>query len=156
MNKVWGGCAVGREWGKVWEDCVNAWLDFEAACGYDNNGGQLTNAGRPVEMTKFINGGRKWYVPPTIEAPGWQDEEGTFAAAWWSWWEAIQPEERWGNLPTMHGRTGLMLVVGCLAWWGTTERGDEWEAAVAVLTQLLHDLLNSGELVDKPPDVMEG
>jgi hypothetical protein len=100
-------------------------------------------------MTKFINTGRRWYVPPRIEAPGSREEEGTFAARWWSWWAAIQPEERWGTLPTMHGRTGLMLVIGTLAWWGTADRGKDWEAAVSALTELFQDLVNSGELQDK-------
>jgi hypothetical protein len=149
MNKVWGACGVGQQWGDLWGDTVNAWLDFEVACGCDNNGGQLTNEGRPAEMTKFINTGRKWYVPLHIESPGRKEDEGSFAAAWWSWWAAIQPEERWGNLPTMYGRTGLMLVIGCLAWWGASERGEEWEAAISALKGLLEDLLKSGLLVDK-------
>ncbi|KAJ7833657.1 hypothetical protein B0H13DRAFT_2370320 [Mycena leptocephala] len=89
MNKVWGGCVVGRQWGDLGGDCVNSWLNFEAACGYDNNSGQLTNDGRPIEMTKLINTGRKWYVPLRIDMPGSREEEGTFAARWWSWWNVI-------------------------------------------------------------------
>jgi hypothetical protein len=149
VNKVLGACAVGKGWDDLWGDCVNAWLDFEAACGYDNNGGQLTAESRPVEMTKFINTGSKWYVPPRIEEPGHREEEGTFAARWWAWWAAIQPKEGWGTLPKMHGRLGLMLVIGSLAWWGTTERGEDWEAVVSALTELFHGLVKSGELVDK-------
>ncbi|KAJ7614718.1 hypothetical protein DFH06DRAFT_1344050 [Mycena polygramma] len=143
-----------QKWGDNWAECVVAWLDFEGGTGY-GHGGRLGNEQRPVEVKNFINGGRKWYAPPVISKVGKKDEAGSYAAQWWGWWDGFQPgddEGEWGDLPLMHGPTGLMLVLAALFWWGLAEegneRGEEWEGAVTALKELLRGLVDSGELVD--------
>ncbi|KAJ7602810.1 hypothetical protein DFH06DRAFT_1351047 [Mycena polygramma] len=148
MHKAYGAFALGKSWGDKWGGCVNAWLDMDAATGYAY-GGRLTAQGRPPQVSKFINAGRKWWSPPTIANLGKKDDEQSFVGMWWGWWEEIQPKEGLGTLPTMFGPTGLVLVLATLFWWGLVERSVEWEAAVDALTELLERLLESGELVDE-------
>ncbi|KAJ7925411.1 hypothetical protein B0H13DRAFT_1863246 [Mycena leptocephala] len=146
VNKVLGARAVGKGWDDLWGDCVNAWLDFEAACGYDNNGGQLTAESRPVEMTKFINTGSKWYVPPRIEAPGHREEEG----------HSLCGGGR-GGQQSSRRRVGYTAEdawqIGAHVGDWESERGEDWEAAVSALTELFHGLVESGELVDNMSEV---
>ncbi|KAJ7044194.1 hypothetical protein C8F04DRAFT_1175220 [Mycena alexandri] len=153
-RKAFGAFIAGKdELGVEWGDCVRAWLDVEKASGFDNDGGQLTTEKRPKEVKDFIKNGRKWYVPVKLgEARlGCKDLEKSYIAQWWEWWSEIQGTagEEYAGLATMHGRTGFMIVLLTLLWWGTVDHGDEWEEAVAVTTKLLRDLLAMGKIKQK-------
>ncbi|KAJ7430015.1 hypothetical protein B0H11DRAFT_2264458 [Mycena galericulata] len=151
MKAAFGAFAVGEKWGTTWAELVETWVDVEEA------------AGRPAEIGEFLKGGRKWYHPPTVRNVGKLGLEGSFVDRWWKWWRAIQPPEQemtWGNLPKMHGRTGFMLVLASLMWWGLASQGGayagpyaepsmEWWRAVGEVKFLLTALLKSGEIVGK-------
>ncbi|KAJ7075468.1 hypothetical protein B0H15DRAFT_745946, partial [Mycena belliarum] len=151
MRKAHSAFALGEKWGGSWGDLVESWLDLEAACGYDDNGGKLDNTNRPPEVHMFLRGGCQWWAPQSIKKIGRVGEKGTYADDWWLWWRHLQPKERlwlggmhtspsemtFGNLVTMHGRIGLMQVVASLLWWGLAEAeaGDmghasEWQTTV--------------------------
>ncbi|KAJ6470182.1 hypothetical protein DFH09DRAFT_954871, partial [Mycena vulgaris] len=63
------------------------------------------------------------------------------AQRWWAWWELMQPAgrvdekgawgrpealggEAWEEVAKTHGRNGMLLVVGCLLWWGDAVAAD--------------------------------
>ncbi|KAJ7086913.1 hypothetical protein B0H15DRAFT_781762 [Mycena belliarum] len=168
MRKAFSAFALGEKWGASWGDLVEAWLDIEAACGYEDDGGQLETKNRPKEVHLFFKHGRKWYTPPAIKKLGRLGEKGTYADDWWLWWRAIQPEQRiwfggmltsptditWGKLVSMHGRVGFLQVVASLMWWGLEEhkaateggRASGWLDAVCDVVSLLRSLVQSGEL----------
>ncbi|KAJ7847176.1 hypothetical protein B0H13DRAFT_1447665, partial [Mycena leptocephala] len=71
------------------------------------------------------------------------------ASGWWVWWRSLQPQARctadgvlsrpeglraevWEDLAKTHGRNGMLLVAGCLLWWGDA-------AAVSEEVLLLED-----------------
>ncbi|KAJ7503445.1 hypothetical protein B0H11DRAFT_1710992 [Mycena galericulata] len=174
MKGAFGAFAVGDNWGDGWAELVETWVKIEEAAGYENDGGKLTSDERPAEVGEFLKGGRKWFHPPTVRNVGRLGREGTFVDRWWLWWRAIQPPERewvagrlsrpeemtWGSLPKMHGRTGFMLVLASLLWWGLASQGGadagrdaepsmEWWRAVGDVQFLLTALLKSGEIVGK-------
>ncbi|KAJ7030501.1 hypothetical protein C8F04DRAFT_1263801 [Mycena alexandri] len=134
------------EFGGVWGDCVDAWLELENASGCNNEGGQLTMRERPAAVTEFISGGRKWEWVREITYVGTKAEEGTYVAKWWAWWAQIAGG---GDLAKMHGRTEFMLVLGSLLWWGVKQRGAEWEEAAKTVTAQLKETVESGEIVKK-------
>ncbi|KAJ7126720.1 hypothetical protein C8R44DRAFT_564926, partial [Mycena epipterygia] len=117
---------------------------------------------RPAEISEFMRLGRKWWQPPTLKNVGRVGEAGSFADIWWKWWKSLQPPEResfggmlttpteltLGSLTKMHGRTGFMLAVASLLWWGLVESrvgelGNKsgWSAAVIEVTWLLDRLV---------------
>ncbi|KAJ7038843.1 hypothetical protein C8F04DRAFT_1255768, partial [Mycena alexandri] len=134
--------ALGVPWAKL----VDAWVKVEEASGFDNEGGKLTTEGRPKEVSDFISRGRHWIMVRKIDAPGSRDAGGSYAARWWTWWTAIEGK---GELHTMHGRMGCMLVVLSLMWWGAGDGGAEWEAAVTAVTTTLEEVLESGRIEKK-------
>ncbi|KAJ7029966.1 hypothetical protein C8F04DRAFT_962259 [Mycena alexandri] len=164
--------AMGEKWGEEWSGVINQYLDYEAACGYQDGGSRVGGDNRPEEITLWVSRGRKWFSPPKIARLGKLGEEGSYADTWWNWWKSIQPVERepiedtgmltwpmgkmtWGKLTKMGGRNGFMQVMAGLLWWGLEEfrGGDDeddhagWLAAVGDVEGILHGLLLSGELV---------
>ncbi|KAJ7030304.1 hypothetical protein C8F04DRAFT_1264069 [Mycena alexandri] len=107
--------AAKDEFGDAWADCVEVWVEMEKASGFNNEGGHLTTNERPAAVGDFLSRGRRWEKVREIEYVGSKKEEGTYVAKWWAWWNQILGE---GGLPKMHGRTGFMLVLGALLWWG--------------------------------------
>ncbi|KAJ7023315.1 hypothetical protein C8F04DRAFT_1193565 [Mycena alexandri] len=147
MNKAYKAFYTARdEFGGVWGDCVYAWVQLEDASGFNNEGGQLTTSERPAAVTEFMSGGRKWERLREIAYVGSKVEEGTYVAKWWAWWGQILAG---GDLAKMHGRTGFMLVLGSLLWWGVKQRGAEWEEAAKTVTAQLEETVGSGEIVKK-------
>ncbi|KAJ7024591.1 hypothetical protein C8F04DRAFT_1270131 [Mycena alexandri] len=147
MKKAYKAFYTARdEFGGVWGDCVDACLELENASGCNNEGGQLTTRERPAAVTEFISGGRKWERVREIAYVGTKAEEGTYVAKWWAWWAQIAGG---GDLAKMHGRTGFMLVLGSLLWWGVKQRGAEWEEAAKTVTAQLKETVESGEIVKK-------
>ncbi|KAJ7078271.1 hypothetical protein B0H15DRAFT_789080 [Mycena belliarum] len=168
MRKAFSAFALGEKWGSEWGDLVNAWLDLEAACDYNDDGGKLDTMHRPPEVHEFIKHGRKWWAPPAIQNVGRVGEKNSYADRWWLWWRHLQPKERlwvggmlttptemtWTpKLTTMHGRVGFMQVLASLLWWGLAEakagdvgRASGWEDAVEDVAFLLQRLVESGEL----------
>ncbi|KAJ7016688.1 hypothetical protein C8F04DRAFT_1280798 [Mycena alexandri] len=141
--------AVRAEHLPVWSPDEDTWAttwgpEVEEASGFNNEGGKLTTEARPAEISEFINKGRHWIMVRKILAPGSKEEEGSYAARWWAWWAAIVAK---GELHTMHGRMGFMLVVLSLLWWGAGDLGGGWETAVTAVTTTLEEVLVSGKVV---------
>ncbi|KAJ7092022.1 hypothetical protein B0H15DRAFT_799760 [Mycena belliarum] len=171
LRNAYSAFALGTKWGKIWADCVETYLEVEAACGYRDEGPRIGGERRPEEMQKWISGGRKWFTPPKIAKPGNRGEAGTYTDEWWAWWISLQPPERmcvggmlttptemsWGKLPKMCGRNGFMQVMASLFFWGmdNERRGQtdpEWEIGVDDVHWLLNQLLLSGELASPPKE----
>ncbi|KAJ7431151.1 hypothetical protein B0H11DRAFT_1942046 [Mycena galericulata] len=136
-----GGFARGQSWGgEEWQQCVMRVIDLERTWGFPAKGLLSMPAGgdkeRPVEIPTFMRLARKWGTPVQLtSAVGPRDVEGSYAYRWWGWWERVQPggrataeggwkdvedvdEAEWDDLAKMHGRNGMLLVVGALLWWG--------------------------------------
>ncbi|KAJ7027469.1 hypothetical protein C8F04DRAFT_1267041 [Mycena alexandri] len=145
--------AAKDEFGDVWADCVDSWVQLEMASGFNNEGGHLTTTHRPTAVTDFMSGGRRWEKVREIAYVGSKAEEGTYVAKWWAWWGKIVED---GGLAKMHGRTGFMLVVGSLLWWGVKKRGEEWEEAVKAVTVQLEEVVASGKVARKARVVPNG
>ncbi|KAJ7433026.1 hypothetical protein B0H11DRAFT_2377168 [Mycena galericulata] len=164
--------ALGEKWGDLWVDCVNKYIDFEAACGYKEEGPRIGGENRPDEVGEWIKGGRKWHTPPSIKRLGAKGEAGSFINEWWVWWRSLQPPERewstelkalsmpddvsWGKLPRMCGPNGLMQVMATLTWWGLQETRSKsiveavaWRRAVEDVKDVLERLIL--EAVRDPP-----
>jgi len=98
----------------------------------------MTNK-RPKEISAWMKTRRTWIDVDINDV----DE---FAAAWWSWWGALQPDGRMSNTndvwlaPTDKmdwrktrklGKNGLPLVMVTLSWWGRASKcGEDWRMAV--------------------------
>ncbi|KAJ7447959.1 hypothetical protein B0H11DRAFT_1744657 [Mycena galericulata] len=158
---------LGEKWEGNWAKCVNAYLDFEAACGYQDEGPRIGGQHRPDEVAEWIRGGRKWFSTPNIKNLGRRGEKGSYADNWWLWWRSIQPPERdwvggmlttptsieWGKLEKMCGKNGFMQIMASLAWWGLHEfrRGQlgaesGWSAAVSEVQWVLEEVTQSREM----------
>ncbi|KAJ7493549.1 hypothetical protein FB451DRAFT_1387715 [Mycena latifolia] len=83
----------GKTWGVGWASCVSDFFDFEAACGYEENGTKITTKKRLKAMGEWITQARKWENPMKIGKIGKDGEEGTYADDWWRWRKSLQPEE---------------------------------------------------------------
>jgi hypothetical protein len=98
----------------------------------------MTNK-RPKEISAWMKTRRTW-IDVDI------DDVDEFAAAWWSWWGALQPDGRMSNTndvwlaPTDKmdwrktrklGKNGMPLVMVTLLWWGRASKcGEDWRTAV--------------------------
>jgi hypothetical protein len=130
---IWGG--------EDWEECVDAYLAFERAWGFPGKGLLLTpgeGVGRPTAVRVFMQNTRKWGVSTELgfSVVGPREDAESFAHAWWRWWKLLQPKTRvedsqlgltrpsdvrrgdWDELLKTHGRNGVLMVLGCLLWWG--------------------------------------
>ncbi|KAJ7127330.1 hypothetical protein C8R43DRAFT_843636, partial [Mycena crocata] len=140
--------------GAEWADCVNRYLDFEAASGYSEKGPRMGGGDvRPEEVKDWIHKGRS-----TLGKIG---DQGGFVDSWWAWWRSVQPAERkwaaggglscpagmkWGKLATMCGPNGILQVMLALLWWGTAVVGkgaesEDWTSAVADVDFALGEML---------------
>jgi hypothetical protein len=126
--------------------------------------------GRPAEIATFMKYGRKWEGRQELETKtvGPREMEGSFAHGWWRWWRSLQPQKRkesedgvltcvnnlsaeeWEMVAKTHGRNGMLLVVGCLLWWGDAAAATqdtplqlEWKKAVEDVTWVLGKTLES-------------
>ncbi|KAJ7164579.1 hypothetical protein C8R43DRAFT_878649 [Mycena crocata] len=154
----------GECWDSVWADCVDKFLDFEAACGYQEKGPRIGGEDRPDEVQAWLGSGRRWFVAPAIATLGMVGEADSFVDRWWRWWRSIQPPERswlggritrpreitWKKMAGLYGKNGFLQVMGTLLWWGLEEarRAEEsgWEKAVKEVHYVLSELIDSGEL----------
>ncbi|KAJ7736639.1 hypothetical protein B0H16DRAFT_1730686 [Mycena metata] len=150
VKKVFASFATAKaDLGVPWAKVVEVWVKVEEASGFNNEGGKITTDCRPKEITDFISKGRHWIMVRKITAPGTRDQEGSYAAQWWAWWAAIKAK---GELHTLHGRMGFMLVLLSLLWWGAGGAGgEEWGAAAAEVTTTLGEVLGSGKILTKTP-----
>jgi hypothetical protein len=124
--------------------------------------------GRPEVIKIFMKNARKWETKVVLEKTriGPKGLEGSFSAQWWGWWQGMQPKERvvdddgslstpgglsadvWQDVAKTHGRNGLLLVVGCLLWWGDTAAASEqpllrqdWTSAVEDVSWVLGETM---------------
>ncbi|KAJ7429655.1 hypothetical protein B0H11DRAFT_1662857, partial [Mycena galericulata] len=124
-----------------------AWVRIEAACAFDNPKIALPSKGRPEHVGRWIQGarGRRNQANPVVNDPE------KYAAAWWAWWNSLQPEWRtmeadgktwvvggaygsdWETL-SYWGQNGLLSVVASLYFWGCSvaesPQLEAWEDAV--------------------------
>lgn len=83
---------------------------------------------------------------------------GIFVAAFWKWWDAINPPWRIrvdgrlkvggaGSWASLHkpGQNGFLSVLQCLSWWrGLLDAGaEDWDSAVEDVVWVLKEVLNS-------------
>ncbi|KAJ6451146.1 hypothetical protein C8R45DRAFT_1113690 [Mycena sanguinolenta] len=156
----------GRGWGIEWARCVAAFFDFEAAHGYTDGTRQLDVDSRPGLVYEWIVRKRDWTREMIV---GFLDGPGRWVEQWWTWWVSMQPSERtyangtldrpdgadWGELAAMNGKSGLLLVMASLLWWGDRAGGDAmdadvyqgWTKAVEDVTWTLEALKESGCIV---------
>ncbi|KAJ6538044.1 hypothetical protein B0H19DRAFT_962275 [Mycena capillaripes] len=123
--------AVG---GVEWAWCAEYFFDFEKKFGYSEDGSQITTAGRPEVVKRWLGRQQKWDAKADVGEIGAEGTPGTFVDDWWKWWSGVQPEERgnsgaggvllrpsdldWSSLVKLHGRNGLLQVMASLLWWG--------------------------------------
>ncbi|KAJ7683924.1 hypothetical protein B0H14DRAFT_2422276, partial [Mycena olivaceomarginata] len=149
---IWGG--------EDWEGCVDAYLVFEHAWGFPGKGLLLTpgeGVGRPTAVWVFMQNTRRWGVSTELgfSVVGPRADAESFAHAWWQWWKLLQPKTRvvdpdlglsrpsdvdrgdWDELLKTHGCNGVLMVLGCLLWWGDAVEESEdallesdWRVAV--------------------------
>ncbi|KAJ7722491.1 hypothetical protein DFH07DRAFT_971923 [Mycena maculata] len=122
----------GRGWGTDWAYCVDAFMEFEAVCGYKEDGAQITSKGRPTAVKVWLGRARNWDSTMKLGELGKEGQEGTFADDFWNWWTSLQPPERvafngslsrpgdadWSGLLELHGKNGVLQVMAALLWWG--------------------------------------
>ncbi|KAJ7023217.1 hypothetical protein C8F04DRAFT_1193678 [Mycena alexandri] len=144
-----------EEFGVVWGDCVGTWVELERASGFNNDGGQLTADHRPKPVSDFLGKGRRWETLMPVGRVGSKGEGATYASKWWKWWAEITEGKGAGKLATMYGRTGFMLVLGSLLWWGMEKRGPAWEEAAKAVTRVMREVVASGKIVAKEKAVVE-
>jgi hypothetical protein len=90
---------------------------------------------------------RKWETQLELEKKtiGPRAVEDSFSCGWWKWWEQLRPknvsEENWDIVAKTHGRNGMLLVLGCLLWWGDAAAAskdpllkEDWMRAVLELS----------------------
>jgi hypothetical protein len=121
---------------------------------------------------------RRWGIPTELgfDAVGPREDASSFAHEWWGWWKLLQPKTRvndsahgltrpsdiapgdWDELVKTHSRNGMLMVMGCLLWWGDVAEESEdsllesdWRVAVRdVLWALEECVVGVGELYVKP------
>ncbi|KAJ7761478.1 hypothetical protein B0H14DRAFT_3510964 [Mycena olivaceomarginata] len=149
---IWGG--------EDWEGCVDAYLAFERAWGFPGKGFLAApgeSLGRPKAVAVFMRDARRWGIPTELgfDAVGPREDASSFAHEWWGWWKLLQPKTRdWDELAKTHGRNGMLMVMGCLLWWGdVAEESDDpllesdWKSCVRdVLWALKECVVGVGEL----------
>ncbi|KAJ7152240.1 hypothetical protein C8R43DRAFT_886358, partial [Mycena crocata] len=140
----------GRGWGLDWAGCVDNFMKFEAACGYEESGENVPTTDRPGAVKWWLGRGREWNKRVDVGELGALGMEGTYMDSWWKWWAAMQPGGRllkadgkqlegmqlaggmltvpttcdWGALSGLHGRNGFLQVMASLLWWGERVEGD--------------------------------
>ncbi|KAJ7654157.1 hypothetical protein B0H17DRAFT_1146888 [Mycena rosella] len=150
-----------RDWGGMeWVRCVLLLVVLERVWGFRDKGMLTAPQGkeeRPLEVPWFMQRARKWEKEVELEGTdriGPCRVEGSLSARWWGWWDLMQPWERvgndgrlqwrddldaevWENLTKTHGHNRMLLVVGCLLWWGEVAAADgdpvlvaDWQVAV--------------------------
>ncbi|KAJ7897381.1 hypothetical protein B0H13DRAFT_2337915 [Mycena leptocephala] len=142
----------GRDWGIAWAGCVDKFMDFEAACGYSDAGGQISTEGRPTAVGWWLGRGRKWDRTVDVGTVGDAKTPDTFVATWWKWWMTVQPKDRseWGPMAKLHGKNGVLQVMATLLWWGEAIDEDdplgriEWGTAVEEVEGVFTEMLRSG------------
>jgi hypothetical protein len=156
MTSVHRAFERGGEWGVVWAACLDKYLDFEAACGYSDTGGQITTEDRPAAVAWWLGRGRKWDKTVDVGVLGDVHAAETFVAMWWKWWVKVQPKDRadWGPMVKLHGKTGILQVMATLLWWREAVSENplqemEWETAVEDVSGVLTELLRPGVVPKK-------
>ncbi|KAF8209729.1 hypothetical protein K438DRAFT_1753376 [Mycena galopus ATCC 62051] len=167
LRRAHAAFSLGKKWGADWGHLVIAYLEFEAACGYQEAGPRMDGEHRPAEVAAWMKSGRKWGALPKMRKIGSVGDKASYADDWWLWWRSVQPPERecmggtlltwptkmtWGKLPRMYGKNGFMLVIASLLWWGQEETrtgnaaatGSDWGMAVTGVTGILKHLVREG------------
>ncbi|KAG6822634.1 hypothetical protein H0H92_013127 [Tricholoma furcatifolium] len=116
-----------KTWGNGWEKCLEAFVNFEKEKGYPQEDGRLVTDGRPVIISSWIRGGRRWEDMPIDDG---------FAGSWSVWWTNVKNSGR--DKFAKGGANGLLLVMVGLAWWGnhieeigrSSKGTDSWAWAV--------------------------
>ncbi|KAJ7075398.1 hypothetical protein B0H15DRAFT_791929, partial [Mycena belliarum] len=143
---------------------------LERAWGFPDKGllAALQGSMRPAEIPWFMRYARRQWegtVPMVGKGGvGPRERKDSLSQRWWKWWELMQPEERkdggkevlrgkaWEVLAKTHGRNGLLLVIGCLLWWGDAAKAacdaalwEDWMLAVRDFKWVLSQVLDGVE-----------
>lgn len=171
LARAYAALEHGKDWGTEFDALISVFFDFEAACGYEVDGGQISVTERPEEVEAWIIEGRNWAEPFPLEDVGAWDRPGSFAYHWWRWWRSLQPDGRlwaggfmscpddcnWEPLASLYGSNGLLEVIATLLWWGHAAEDEpdlasDWVSAVADVTWVIEQLMDLGVDLDKGPD----
>jgi hypothetical protein len=147
----------GRDWGMTWASCVDKFLDFEAACGYSDAGGQISTEHRPAAVGWWLGRGRKWGRTVDVGVLGDAKTPDTFVETWWKWWVTVQLKDRsdWGAMVKLHGKNRVLQVMATLLWWGEAIEDDdplgrlEWGTAVEDVEGVFTEMLRPGVIPKK-------
>ncbi|KAL6302864.1 hypothetical protein BKA93DRAFT_751001 [Sparassis latifolia] len=157
-KKIYQHLVQERPWGDVWSQLLLDFVRLESLVPgvAERLGGN--NKSCPTTVADWMK-----VAQPTRDM-GIGDSR-TFAMMWWAWWTSLQLSARpvgkdgrpqknesvtiWDDL-CITGPNGLLLVVLCLAWWGSAVVGgaspdeeNDWCAAVEDVAWSLSKMLNS-------------
>jgi hypothetical protein len=119
---------------------------------------RLDTTGRPNVVAPWLKSGRKYDTPPNIP------DHAKYAAAWWTWWIAHQPEwrearkllqdthkgEKWSQL-CRGGSNGIFMLILSLSWW----LGAIGEPSADIL-KAIRDVSWVFDQLLAPPDLADG
>ncbi|KAJ7429452.1 hypothetical protein B0H11DRAFT_2265632 [Mycena galericulata] len=66
LSRAHAAFARGKAWGLEWAQCVAAFLDFEGACGYEDDGGKISTKERPKMVKDWLARARNWNTSMAI------------------------------------------------------------------------------------------
>ncbi|KAK7027869.1 hypothetical protein R3P38DRAFT_3521484 [Favolaschia claudopus] len=147
----------------MWTNVVALWWKREEQAGFDGPAKAIGTKFRPAQVSGWINRARVGGPQPAIL------DVYAFAAQWWQYWVAINPEWRtrleggggtrlgkegqgdWGTLKGQTGKNGLLNVLICLRWWKDVLRigsvgapegilSKQWQEAVGDLLWVLEKM----------------
>ncbi|KAF8194442.1 hypothetical protein K438DRAFT_1969057 [Mycena galopus ATCC 62051] len=130
-HSEWGQTLLGahpyfirKQWGTRWTGLVEAFVRFEWSWYHNEDRGRLDNRGRPPEFAQWMKEHRPWDDYTVSD---------DFGQELFGWWKILGPMRRWENVApggmaprdiddwgrlNVSGRSGVVLFVVGLAWWG--------------------------------------
>lgn len=134
---------VLRTWGKRWDDCVAAFVEFQRGWGFPDNEDAFPPSTklRPPEVGSWMKGGQRLGQVKVSDPV-------LFGEQFQVWWTSLQPAaespDNWGSLQKA-GRNGFLLFMFALLWWGEvlealgedTSISFKWTLAVIDVTRAL-------------------
>jgi len=78
-----------RNWGVLWLECLQAFVDFQQHTGFPVGGPSFppSTGVWPLEIAVWMKNGRRW---KDVEL----DDTKRFGQRWWEWWHSLQPKSQ--------------------------------------------------------------